>query len=113
MGDGNNVEEVYAIASAAVNSIREGQGPVFLEFNTYRHREHCGPFFDNHIGYRTEEEFRHWEQLCPLKTYQNQLTEQELAEIKSPILTEIQEAFEFAVNSPFPSFDIDKENPYA
>ena len=42
------------MASAALADIRAGGGPRFLEFSTYRWREHCGPFYDNDIGYRTE-----------------------------------------------------------
>ena len=67
MGDGNDVEEVYRLAEQAISSIREGNGPVFLEFDTYRHREHCGSNFDNDIGYRTEEEFLFWKDKCPIK----------------------------------------------
>lgn len=33
-GYGNDVEEVYAIASRAVERARAGQGPAFLEFET-------------------------------------------------------------------------------
>ena len=109
IGHGNDVEEVYQMASAAITSIRQGNGPIFLEFDTYRHREHCGPFFDNHIGYRTEEEFQLWEKKCPLKTAPIQIPENEIQSIR----LEIQEAFEFADKSPFPHFDTETENPYA
>lgn len=107
-GDGNNVEEVFQIASEAISSIRQGDGPVFLEFDTYRHREHCGPYFDNHIGYRTEEEFLSWEQRCPLKKFPADLIDA----FREPILAEIKEAFDFAENSPFP-FKLELETPYA
>ncbi len=113
MGYGNDVEAVYDMAKQAIASIREGNGPVFLEFDTYRHREHCGPFFDNHIGYRTEEEFHSWEKKCPLKIFENKLSEQELQTMRQSILLEIQEAFEFADQSPFPRFEMEAENPYA
>jgi TPP-dependent pyruvate/acetoin dehydrogenase alpha subunit len=55
-GDGNDVAEVYELAGEAVEKARRGGGPSFLEFKTYRWREHCGPNFDNDIGYRTEAE---------------------------------------------------------
>ena len=29
--------------SEAFENVRNGHGPVFLEFSTYRWREHCGP----------------------------------------------------------------------
>ncbi len=53
-GDGNNVELVHELCSRAVGKARKGGGPTFFEFATYRWREHCGPEYDNHIGYRSE-----------------------------------------------------------
>ena len=47
--------------SEAVARARAGSGPTFLLLDTYRWREHCGPSFDNHIGYRTEAEFSEWD----------------------------------------------------
>jgi pyruvate dehydrogenase E1 component alpha subunit len=127
MGYGNDVEEVYRYAQEAIASIRQGNGPVFLEFDTYRHREHCGPNYDNNIGYRTEEEFLFWEKKCPLKLQANRLTDfghllgtsrslnhsRYIQALRQPIAEEIQEAFEFAEKSPFPQFDPEAENPYA
>ena len=49
-GDGNNVLEVSELTKAARDKIMSGQGPQFLEFDTYRWREHCGPNYDNDIG---------------------------------------------------------------
>lgn len=99
-GDGNLVEEVFAKTEAAIKHIRSGQGPAFLEFTTYRFREHCGPYFDNHIGYRTEEEAAYWEARCPLK-------EKSLhhPSFEEKIAAEIEEAFLFAKNSPFPGIN--------
>ena len=56
-GNGNDVEEVFRIVKNAKTSIFQGGGPQFLEFDTYRWREHCGPNYDNDIGYREESEF--------------------------------------------------------
>ena len=111
-GDGNDVEEVYRIAQESIQAIRKGQGPIFLEFDTYRHREHCGPNYDNDIGYRTEEEFQQWETKCPLKLYAKEFAEQ-LPLLRNEITKEIEEAFAFAENSPFPKFELEAENPYA
>jgi TPP-dependent pyruvate/acetoin dehydrogenase alpha subunit len=98
-GDGN--EE-----SAA--SAREGKGPVFLEFQTYRWREHCGPNYDNDIGYRTPEEFERWRSLDPVSTAQKRLLESQVAtweqieRAANDIRAEIEEAVAFAKASPFP-----------
>jgi TPP-dependent pyruvate/acetoin dehydrogenase alpha subunit len=114
-GFGNDVEEVYQMSRYAVDSIRKGKGPVFLEFETYRHREHCGPNFDNDIGYRTEEEFLEWETKCPLKLFlkKSPIPESLLHSMRAQIEDEISRAFQFAHESPFPNFNHDSESPYA
>jgi len=107
-GDGNDVAEVYDLAKQAIESIRAGNGPVFLEFATYRWREHCGPNFDNNFGYRTPEEFESWKEKCPisntLKSLQERhgISELELAAVRADINARIDEAFEFAHASPYP-----------
>lgn len=111
-GYGNDVEEVYQLAQEAMAWIRSGHGAAFLEFDTYRHREHCGPNFDNDIGYRTPEEFLLWEKKCPLKLQSKRLGG-DLKTLHLPILKEIEDAFNFAEKSPFPKFDIEQETPYA
>ncbi len=100
-GNGNIVEEVWQKTSRAVEHIRSGRGPAFLEFTTYRHREHCGPHRDNHIGYRTEEEASFWEELCPVKRLQGQFEDEKL---EQEIAQEIAEAFQFAEESPLPQW---------
>ncbi|HEY0337969.1 MAG TPA: thiamine pyrophosphate-dependent dehydrogenase E1 component subunit alpha [Burkholderiales bacterium] len=66
--DGNDVGEVYATAKRAVDEIRSGKGPFFLECMTYRWREHVGPMFDHELGrtYRTREEVEGWMARCPV-----------------------------------------------
>jgi len=98
-GDGNVVEEVLEKSQSAVAHIHSGKGPVYLEFTTYRFREHCGPNFDNHIGYRTHEEAASWETRCPLKRLSHQFDDES---IRQQIDDEIIDAFQFALNSPFP-----------
>ncbi|HEV8539680.1 MAG TPA: thiamine pyrophosphate-dependent dehydrogenase E1 component subunit alpha, partial [Nitrospiraceae bacterium] len=45
--DGNDVAAVFKLTKVAVDKARVGGGPTFLEFKTYRWREHCGPNYDN------------------------------------------------------------------
>ncbi len=114
-GYGNDVEEVYAKCSNAIQQIRKGAGPHFIEFSTYRYREHCGPNFDTDLGYRTKEEVAHWEKQCPIDHYLNKykLNQTQLSDIRSELMLEIEQAFTFAEQSPFPIFDSEAENPYA
>ena len=107
-GDGNNALEVFEKTQKALEHIRRGDGPYFLEFATYRWREHCGPNFDNDIGYRTEEEYHTWKDQDPIPLIELQLLAQGvinkagIGEMEKTIQTEVDEAFEFAGNSPFP-----------
>ena len=108
-GDGNDVWDVYHKTRTALEHIRNGAGPCFLEFATYRWREHCGPNFDNDLGYRTEEEYLHWKQRDPIALFETQLTAQgvikhtDIQAMEKTIQMEVDEAFDFAEKSPFPS----------
>jgi pyruvate dehydrogenase E1 component beta subunit len=107
-GDGNDPEAVSDLVAAAVASIRGGGGPWFIEFATYRWLEHCGPNYDNDLGYRTEAEYLDWRERDPVATYRNalisrgDLTEQDLEAIAYDIEAEVADAFDFALSSPFP-----------
>jgi pyruvate dehydrogenase E1 component alpha subunit len=107
-GDGNDLLQVYRIAEEAIASVRRGEGPMFLEFETYRWREHCGPNFDNTLGYRTEAEYEQWRRRCPVDRFESYLTtvgvitSDESGKMRSEIDAEIAEAVAFAKSSPFP-----------
>ena len=107
-GDGNNVLECRAKIQQAVDAMREGSGPCFLEFETYRWREHCGPNYDNDLGYRSEDEFLEWKARDPVVQFATQLisdnlmTEDEYQSMQHTISNEIDKAFDFAAQSPFP-----------
>ena len=110
-GDGNNALEVFEKVSLGLNPMRQGQGPRFFEFATYRWREHCGPNYDNHIGYRTEQEFLEWKKRDPLPFMEDHLlssgvlSDADIEEMEKEIQAEIREAFRFADSSPFPAQD--------
>lgn len=101
-GDGNNVSDVYKKTKSARQNISKGKGPQFLEFETYRWREHCGPNYDNHIGYREEKEFLEWQKKDPLKDFYNSSTKENLIKIKDEFYREISSAHSFAEKSDFP-----------
>jgi pyruvate dehydrogenase E1 component alpha subunit len=107
-GDGNDVVEVYRLSAQAVRKARAGGGPTLLELNTYRWREHCGPNYDNNVGYRTESEFQAWKRRCPIATFQQRLvrdgllTPKDLEGMAGQVHVELDEAFAFATASPLP-----------
>lgn len=116
-GDGNNLEEVHALATEAIARAREGSGPTFLLLDTYRWREHCGPSFDNHIGYRTEAEFKDWESRDPLGALRGRIGKALSAEreeaITSEIAAEVEEARAFARAAPLPGPEQATRHVYA
>ncbi len=118
-GDGNDMEEVWRLSKQAVDHVRAGKGPAFLEFSTYRWREHCGPYYDNQLGYRTEREFLEWKERCPVQRLKQRLldekilTAQIITEIEKELASEIDEAFLFAKESPFPPKESILQHIYA
>ncbi len=107
-GDGNDVAEVYAKTIEALASIRVGEGPQLLEFSTYRWLEHCGPNYDNDLGYRTEAEYLAWKAKEPIARFESVLLADgivsvaEVGRMDLDIEREVISAFEFADASPFP-----------
>ena len=118
-GDGNDVLAVHDLTSAAAAHARSGAGPVFLELATYRWREHCGPGWDNHIGYRSEDEYEAWRVLDPIAALQRRLTEAGAfdphahAHAIQSIQTEIDRAFAAAEAAPYPVSGSMEQHVYA
>jgi pyruvate dehydrogenase E1 component alpha subunit len=79
--DGNDVVAVFDAAQQAVASIRAGNGPYFLECETYRWREHVGPMYDHELGrtYRTKEEVEAWKKRCPVVRAEQRLLAKKIA----------------------------------
>lgn len=108
-GDGNDIGFVCSAAAEAVRSARAGEGPRFLELSTYRWREHCGPNFDNELGYREQIDVETGEAGCPVLREQRRLeangtlSQNQVTELETLIADEIRAAFEFAWSSDKPS----------
>ncbi len=108
------VEAGYDVLACAeslakmAEKVRLKQGVGFVEIYTYRYREHCGPHYDNDIGYRAISEYEAWLKKDSVITFQkkllqdNILTELDLEKINLDIQKEIKSAFEFAEHSAFP-----------
>jgi len=107
--DGNDVAVVYETTKKAVRHIRNNGGPFYLEFETYRWREHCGPYYDNALLYRDRAEFAKWRKRCPVELYGKRLVKNEaiskhhISDLKIRIQSEIDSAVKFAKDSPFPA----------
>jgi len=117
--DGNDVPAVYEAVQSAMDSIRSEVGPVFLEFNTYRWLEHCGPGYDNDIGYRTDEEFQKWKRKDPLEVLEKRIKvlssgcEDFKETERKKFQSEVSEAISCAKEAPFPAEQTWSEGVYA
>lgn len=109
--DGNDISQIDGAANELLNKIRSGHGPAFLECHTYRHREHCGPNFDDHLNYRCEAETKKWLEKDPVTLLSNQFIEQLGQESYDSLINEFNQeidvAFAEAIAAPFPD---DKDN---
>lgn len=79
--DGNDVISVFDVTQRAVDRIRNGAGPFFLECETYRWLEHVGPLFDHELArtYRTKQEVESWMKRCPVQRSSRRLLERGIA----------------------------------
>jgi TPP-dependent pyruvate/acetoin dehydrogenase alpha subunit len=117
--DGNDVRAVLRASAEAVDQARGGGGAVFILADTYRWREHCGPFYDNDLGYRSEQEFQAWRKRDPIARHRRLLSEAGIldpereAPMARAIEDEIAEAFAFAEAAPYPAPDTAGDGVYA
>lgn len=117
--DGNDVDALLDTFGAATGAVRSGNGPAFVVVDTYRWLEHCGPNYDNHLGYRTEEEFMQWRAKDGLEALEKQLLskgqvmDSQVSKFIKEFSDEIEEAFNFAYKSPYPSPELASEFVYA
>ena len=101
--DGNNSIESYEILKNKIDLIRQGKGPQFIEFFTYRWREHCGPNYDNDIGYRSISEFEEWKKKDPINRLIENISDEEfIKNSNKKINEEIDKAFSYAQTDNFP-----------
>ena len=105
--DGYDVEACYDVLCDMTARIRAGNGPSFVEIYTYRYREHCGPNYDNDLGYREIAEFEKWLAQDSIEQLKQSLLSDgvpsaQLEKMRFDINKEIEAAFLFAEHSAFP-----------
>jgi pyruvate dehydrogenase E1 component alpha subunit len=108
--------DVFAIrraADTAMQAIRAGGGPQFLECKTYRWREHVGPGEDYDDEYRSRGELTPWQDSDPVTVTGNMLDDDARAAIDDDIEQQIAKAVEFAEQSPWPEPEELFSNVYA
>jgi pyruvate dehydrogenase E1 component alpha subunit len=117
--DGQDVRAVNEVATRLVKRARAGQGPAFLQADTYRYSGH-------HVGdinreyYRTKQEEQQWKtERDPIKLHANWLLAQGYADtsefdrIAADTRAAMEAAVKFAIESPYPSVDQVQQDVYA
>jgi len=103
--DGMDVLAVRKAVQKAVQHVREGKGPYFLEAVTYRFRGHS--MADPEL-YRSKEEVQQWKGRDPISRFQRELEERgildkgTLEKLENEVEKTVREAQRFAEESPDP-----------
>ena len=103
--DGNDVLAVYDAASQAIVRARSGEGPTFIECKTYRWYGHSEI---DPAKYRTKDEVESWKKKDPIPRFEKYLLERKILtedlkkQIADQTTAEINEAVDFADQSPYP-----------
>lgn len=111
--DGMDVLAVLEATQAAVDEVRRGAGPRFLECQTYRFRAHS--MYDPEL-YRSKAEVEEWKARDPIPALEGLMREwkaigsEDLPKLERQIASEIDEAVAFADASPWePVEDLAKD----
>lgn len=103
--NGMNVFEMYEATDKALKAIRGGEGPQFLEAICYRFEGHS---MGDPLRYRTKEEVEKWRKDDPIGILEKHMIDEglankdELEEIDQSVEKELEEAVQFAEESPLP-----------
>jgi len=107
--DGQDIEEVIKAAKVAVDFVRSGQGPYFLELRTYRYRGHS---MSDSGAYRSKDEVQEWAKRDPVSILRDhlieagELTEEEFHSMNTAIMEELDnEIIPYAESSPEPKLE--------
>ena len=117
--DGQDVRAVNEVATRLVRRARSGDGPGFVQADTYRYSGH-------HVGdinreyYRSKSEEQHWKaERDPIKLHRNWLIDRAGADsstldgITAEARAEMEAAVKFAVEAPYPGTDQVGQDIYA
>ena len=107
--DGQDAIAMYEAMSEAVARARAGQGPSLIEGRTYRYHDHSlGLGRIVRVTYREDEEVEQWKQRDPIDIHtqrlisQNIATQAEIDQLDGEVKKQIEDALEFARQSPYP-----------
>lgn len=102
--NGDEIESVLKLTKESLVLVRNSH-PVLIEFSTFRRYEHCGPSFDDELGYRTESEIKTYFHRDPLGKFTEALISEPnfsmiSASIQSITRKYVVQVFDRALNAP-------------
>jgi pyruvate dehydrogenase E1 component alpha subunit len=103
--DGMDILDTHAVVSEALARVREERRPLLIEAVTYRFRGHS---MADPEDYRTKEEVAQWRERDPIPAFgellerEGVLTGKQREQIDHDAMRRVDEAVEFAEDSPFP-----------
>ena len=107
--DGQDALATHDVTAEAVARARAGEGPSLIEARTYRYEDHSeGLGRILREPYRTDEEVDNWRKRDPIAIHQQMLlqreiaTQEEIDQLQEDVVGAIEEALEFARESPYP-----------
>jgi pyruvate dehydrogenase E1 component alpha subunit len=106
--DGMDVLDVHACVSAALEKARSDRVPQLVEAVTYRFRGHS---MADPEEYRSKEEVEEWRRRDPIESFRRRLADEDILsdehaeKLDREATARVDEAVEFADNSPFPDLD--------
>lgn len=114
-----NVLDCLNKTTEMIKLARASRKPVFIEYDTYRWLEHCGPNDDDYLGYRPQGELNKWKEKDPVSNLGKILisdygiSDSELQVIHDEIEIEILAAFDQAKKDKFPTLEQSQADVYA
>jgi TPP-dependent pyruvate/acetoin dehydrogenase alpha subunit len=115
--NGQDVLAVYEAVATAVARARAGEGPTLVEVVTYRFNEHSEGLRLG-VDYRNKEEKADWLAKDPIVLFRDELirrgaaTAEEMDALEADVLREVEEAFEFTNDSPYPDASVAFDDLY-
>lgn len=103
--DGMKPEDVHEAIERAARRARDGEGPTLLEIKTYRYKGHS---MSDPAKYRSKEEVEEYKIKDPIEYVLNVIkenqyaSEEELQAINDKVKASVDDAVDFAENSPWP-----------
>jgi len=106
--NGMDVLDVHAAITEALQRARDERQPQLVEAVTYRYRGHS---MADPEEYRTKDEVEEWRRRDPIASFSKRLvdedvfSEEDIEKLDQEAISTVDEAVQFADNSPFPELD--------